>query len=645
MILRRAIFLSLLFIALFFPQISFSESNIATEIFGSPPLISRVVVSPSGNKLALLANLEDGSSTIFVRDLKNNNLTPVVNSDNKFMKLRSFKWFDEDIILAKVWFSEKMYRTMLDNFGLLRINADGSGFESMFQKKHFKKLYRPPLYQDQIIDWLEDDPDHILVNIRTTIDRYPDVVKVNVHKRELSLAKRAKTYVNSWKTDRFGRVRIGRAYNPDKELENSIIFHDLQIDKWRTVLEYAEFSEDEINILGFGEDPNKVWFLAYENGRKAVFSADFSQKVIQPTLVFSDPFRDVEGGLRYKKGSKEPIGIYFWDEENRLITWDKEAAAFEKSVYDQFPGKEVYFGSKSEDGNRYIIFVENSSTPGVFYLGDKTLGTLDLVSEAYPSLRDVSLPPKEVVNYKARDGLEIEAYLTLPENKKTNLPTIIFPHGGPIAADRKQGFDYWTSFFSNRGYAVLQMNFRGSTGYGYDFMKAGLGRWGLEMQYDVEDATKWIVNEGVADPNRICIVGGSYGGYAALMGVATSDLYQCAVSFAGVTDLAQLLKNSRMFTNGKMVRQMLGDNRSKLMKTSPVNLASQIKVPVLLVQGEDDSRVPLKHGKSMRDAMKKANVDFIYIQQENSDHFLTLKANRLQFFRETEKFLERHIGK
>ena len=320
--------------------------------------------------------------------------------------------------------------------------------------------------------------------------------------------------------------------------------------------------EDEINILGFGEDPNKVWFLAYEDGRKAVFSADFSQKVIQPTLGFSDPFRDVEGGLRYKKGSKKPIGIYFWDEENRLITWDKEAAAFEKSVYDQFPDKEVYFGSKSEDGNRYIVFVENSSTPGVFYLGDKTLGTLDLVSEAYPSLRDVSLPPKEVVNYKARDGLEIEAYLTLPENKNIIIPTIIFPHGGPIAADSKQGFDYWTSFFGNRGYAVLQMNFRGSTGYGYDFMKAGLGRWGLEMQYDVEDATKWIVNEGVADPNRICIVGGSYGGYAALMGVATSDLYQCAVSFAGVTDLAQLLKNSRMFTNGKMVRQMLGDNRS-----------------------------------------------------------------------------------
>ena len=180
--------------------------------------------------------------------------------------------------------------------------------------------------------------------------------------------------MGSWKTDRFGRVRIGRAYNPDKEKENSVLFYDLQSKKWRTVLEFAEFSEDEINILGFGEDANEVWFLAYEDGRKAVFRADFSHNDLQPKLVFADPLRDVQGGLRYKKGSKDPIGIYFWDENNRLITWDKESFEFEKSVYDRFPDKEVYFISESKDGNRYVIFVENSSTPGVFYLGDKTLG-------------------------------------------------------------------------------------------------------------------------------------------------------------------------------------------------------------------------------------------------------------------------------
>jgi len=233
--------------------------------------------------------------------------------------------------------------------------------------------------------------------------------------------------------------------------------------------------------------------------------------------------------------------------------------------------------------------------------------------------------------------------LTLPEGKNKKLPTIIFPHGGPIAADGEKGFDYWTSFFANRGYA--EMNFRGSTGYGYDFMKAGLGQWGGQMQEDVEDATYWAIKEGIADPDRICIVGGSYGGYAALMGAATSDLYQCSVSFAGVSDLLYLLDGGRRYGGEESIRIMLGDkSRSELREISPVYLADQIKIPVLLVQGDDDSRVLLKHGEAMRDAMEEAGVDYIYIQQEDSDHFLTLKRNRLQFFEETEKFLKKHIG-
>ena len=299
----------------------------------------------------------------------------------------------------------------------------------------------------------------------------------------------------------------------------------------------------------------------------------------------------------------------------------------------------------SDDRNRYIIFAENSSTPGSFYLGDKKLGTLNEIAHSYPALANVELPPKKAFFYKARDGLDIEAFLTLPEGKNKNLPTIIFPHGGPIAADGEKGFDYWTSFFANRGYAVVQMNFRGSTGYGYDFMKAGLGQWGGQMQEDVEDATYWAIKEGIADPDRICIVGGSYGGYAALMGAATSDLYKCSVSFAGVSDLLYLLDGSRRYGGEEGLRILLGDkSRSELKEISPVNLADQIKIPVLLVQGDDDSRVLLKHGEAMRDAMEETGVDYIYIQQEDSDHFLTLKKNRLQFFEETEKFLQKHIG-
>lgn len=631
---------------LFFTEVSVSEEQIPTDIFGSPPLIADVKISPSGEKIAVYATLENGDSAILVRDLsKNEPLRPIVSSDNKTLKLTGFSWFNEETILSRAWFAADYYSTKIDLTRLVKINVDGSGFKTLFKKRHFKDLPDNFPQRASIIDYLLNDDDHILVQIRTSNYRYPDVVKLNIDKNSIRMVQKAKTHVRSWRTDKEGRVRVGNKYERDQEITSAILFKDLSTNKFRTIWKFANLSEDSKAILGFGENPNKVWFEAYEDGRLAVFSTDLSKQNIEPSLVYSHPKKDVETRLRYKKGKKDPIGLYFRDENYHLVTWDEKEAKFEESIYKLFPGKEVYFLSTSKNGNRYILFVEDTSTPGSFYLGDRKKGTLELIADSYPALIDVELPQKEELNYQARDGLEIEAFLTLPKGKKKNLPTIIFPHGGPIAADGAEGFDYWTSFFANRGYAVLQMNFRGSTGYGYDFMKAGLGQWGGQMQDDIEDATKWAIDKGIADPKRICIVGGSYGGYAALMGAATSDLYQCAVSFAGVTDLLYLLDESRRYGGEEVLRIMLGDkSRSELSATSPVNLTDQIKIPVLLVQGDDDSRVLLKHGQKMRDAMEDSGVNYIYIEQEDSDHFLTLKRNRLQFFKETEKFLKQHIG-
>ena len=631
---------------LFFTEVSVSEEQIPTDVFGSPPLIADVKISPSGEKIAVYATLGNGDSAILVRDLsKNEPLRPIVSSDNKILKLTGFSWFNEETILSRAWFAADYYSTKIDLTRLVKINVDGSGFKTLFKKRHFKDLPDNFPQRASIIDYLLNDDDHILVQIRTSNYRYPDVVKLNIDKNSIRMVQKAKTHVRSWRTDKEGRVRVGNKYERDQEITSAILFKDLSTNKFRTIWKFANLSEDSKAILGFGENPNKVWFEAYEDGRLAVFSTDLSKQNIEPSLVYSHPKKDVETRLRYKKGKKDPIGLYFRDENYHLVTWDEKEAKFEKSIYKLFPGKEVYFLSTSKNGNRYILFVEDTSTPGSFYLGDRKKGTLELIADSYPALIDVELPQKEELNYQARDGLEIEAFLTLPKGKKKNLPTIIFPHGGPIAADGAEGFDYWTSFFANRGYAVLQMNFRGSTGYGYDFMKAGLGQWGGQMQDDIEDATKWAIDKGIADPKRICIVGGSYGGYAALMGAATSDLYQCAVSFAGVTDLLYLLDESRRYGGEEVLRIMLGDkSRSELSATSPVNLTDQIKIPVLLVQGDDDSRVLLKHGQKMRDAMEDSGVNYIYIEQEDSDHFLTLKRNRLQFFKETEKFLKKHIG-
>ena len=643
---KKFLSLSLLSLLLIFSGVTYSEDQIPTDVFGSPPLIGTVKISPSGEKIAMYATLQNGDSAILVRDLTKSEspLRPIATSDNRTLKLLSFNWFNDDIILASAWLAADFYGTKLDNTRLLRINVDGTGFEPLFKKRHFKDLPWQPPQQTGIIDWLEDDDDHILVSVRVSNMRSPDVVKVNVKKNTIKIIKKGVAGTSGWMTDEYGEVRIGYTYDRNRSA-GTIIFKDHGSTKWRTIWEYKTLSEDSVSVLGFGEQSNKVWFEAYKDGRIAIFSADISKQNFEPELVYSHPERDVETRLRYKKGIKDPIGIGFRDENYHMVTWDKEEAEFEKNIYELFPDQDVYFGTSSKDENRYIIFVENSSTPGSFYLGDRKLGTLDLVAHSYPALANSVLPAKEAITYQARDGLEIEAFLTVPEGKEKNLPTIIFPHGGPIAADGEKGFDYWTSFFANRGYAVVQMNFRGSTGYGFDFMKAGLGQWGGQMQEDIEDATTWAINEGIADPERICIVGGSYGGYAALMGAATSNLYKCSVSFAGVSDLLYLLDESRRYGGEETLRIMLGDkSRAELRETSPVNLADQIKIPVLLVQGDDDSRVLLKHGQSMRDALEEAEVEHIYIEQEDSDHFLTLKRNRLEFFKETEKFLEKYIG-
>ena len=637
---------------LLFSGVSLSKEFIPVEVFATLPQFRDVEISPDGTKLALFANLKNGYSAIYIQDLESNKgLMPLLSSDNKQMKLQSFSWFDNETLLADAWFSADFFRTKIDNTRLLYVKADGtkfdngSAFQPVFRKEHFKKLARIPQFHNTVIDKLSDDPDHILVSIPINNDRYPDVVKVNVRSSAIDVVKRAKSDIRMWKTDKEGKVRIGFGFDRKaSKNQQSVLYKDPDLDQWKTLWKFGLFDEKEVNVLGFGEDPKQVWISAYHEGKLAIFKVNIEDgKEVSRELVYSDPNRDVEGSLRYAGGSKDPIGVRHWDENGRLVTWDQEIAKFEKTVYDQFPDDHVYFISFSKDRKRFILYVVDNDKPGEFYLGDETEGGLDLIANTFPRLSGVDIPPREPVYFNARDGLEIEAYLTLPKGQNKNLPTVIFPHGGPIAADDDVRFDYWTSFFTSRGYAVLQPNFRGSSGYGLDFKKAGLQRWGLEMQTDIEDATRWMIDEGIADEDSICIVGGSYGGYAALMGAANSNLFKCAVSFAGVTDLSLLIKESWYYGTGKMTREMIGTERSKLIKTSPVNLANQINIPVLLVQGEDDSRVTLEHGTRMEAALRRAKADYIYIQQEDSDHFLSLAKNRLEFFRAMDLFLSEHL--
>ena len=267
-----------------------------------------------------------------------------------------------------------------------------------------------------------------------------------------------------------------------------------------------------------------------------------------------------------------------------------------------------------------------------------------MLFEQYPGLQDLAPTNHNLVSYTARDGTKIEGYLTLPNGANGPIATILHPHGGPGAREY-DGFDYWTSFFTNRGYAVFRPNFRGSSGYGKQFANSQMQGWGLTMQDDITDATQWLIDEKIADPNRICIVGASYGGYAAAMATVKSpDLFKCAISFAGVMDLQRLVSKSRYFLNKKFVKKQIGDDEDDLAARSPYYSAEKINIPMLLLHGEDDRVVEVGQSREMFDELQDLNKDVKYVELKNGDHYLSIQRNRHRVFAEMDAFLKVHLG-
>jgi dipeptidyl aminopeptidase/acylaminoacyl peptidase len=318
-----------------------------------------------------------------------------------------------------------------------------------------------------------------------------------------------------------------------------------------------------------------------------------------------------------------------------------------------FPGVAVRALSWNTTLDKLIVEVDSPQRPIEYYFLDRTTHAASKIGSAYPDLQSFDLGATQPYPYKARDGLEIPAYLTLPPGKTAkNLPLVMLPHGGPDARDEIR-FDWLAQFFANRGYAVLQPNYRGSSGYGETFTKAGAHQWGLKMQDDLTDGVRKLVADGIADPKRVCIVGASYGGYAALAGAAlTPDVYACAVSFAGVSDLQKMLgferaRGGKDSQSDSFWTSRIGstyEDTEQLRATSPAQHANQIKCPLLLMHGEGDTTVPIDQSEVMADAMKRAGKQVEFIRFAGEDHYFSLADTRIRFLKETEAFLQKNIG-
>jgi dipeptidyl aminopeptidase/acylaminoacyl peptidase len=376
--------------------------------------------------------------------------------------------------------------------------------------------------------------------------------------------------------------------------------------------------------------------------------------------------------LKLKDGATEPLAVptaglsgLIWDDysgalvavvhgaDSPTVEWlDPELGAVDATLKKALKGKTVALSNWSQDRTRFVVRASSKGSPPVWYLFDKTRKELSPLGEEYPALKEVAFGPTRWITYKARDGLEIPAYLTLPPGapeKGAKAPLIVLPHGGPGARDGF-GFDYLAQFLATRGYAVLQPQFRGSWGFGKAFEDAGRGEWGGKMQTDLLDGVAAVAASGDADPERVCIVGASYGGYAALAGVSLHpEAYRCAASIAGISDLGLFLVEAKRIYGAdgagmEAWRTILGDApTSKLFAASPAKQAASIRAPVLLIHGDKDTVVPIEQSEVMAQAMKAAGkpVEFVTLADEN--HYLTKTTTRTQTLQALEAFLAKNL--
>ena len=421
----------------------------------------------------------------------------------------------------------------------------------------------------------------------------------------------------------------------------------------RLLMEDVSQTGAGVNAVGFLEDGRLVIVDSFDEDPRSRFYAVNTTNGAREALVEHERF-DVDGAIR-DPWTHRIVGAEWTEDFPRQRFFNAELQAIQQRLQARFTEGYVTIRSWSQDKSRIVVFAESNSDGGVYYLYEPATDNLRGVGQRYPALNnEQALGRRQAISYRARDGVRIPAYLTLPAGvEASQLPLVLLVHGGPHARDTF-AFDWWASFLASRGYAVLQPNYRGSTGYGSEWFETGRGGWGDGvMQNDVIDGVDALARNGIIDPDRVCIMGASYGGYAALAGATlTPDKFRCAVSVAGVSDLVLMLNQTAAQSGGgnsmssDWWRLSIGDRRGDhehLQAISPANLAAQVQAPVLLMHGEHDTVVPNQQSEIMAQRLRAAGREVRFVEMPSDDHWLSNGATRTLMLREIETFLAAHL--
>lgn len=544
---------------------------------------------------------------------------------------------------------------------LIAVNADGSKPLAIFgpsvgaatrEMQTGSKLKKATTIRawGQVLDTLLDDDDNILVYGAPLGEMSYDgartrVYKVGVYNAKIQEVERSPVRNGDFLTDDAGAVRVVQGV--DAHSRSHLYYRAKDADQWQSLSETS--IDDAPDLLGISGDGNTLYLSGGPKGSpEGIYT--LNPATGQQETVAGDPVSTATAVFR-RPNSKQPIAFEFMPGRSVVNYLDpKEPLShLHRSLVKAFGDQMVEFTSFTKDGKEAVAFVHSDRNPGDFYIINLQTKKADYLMSRADWLDPQELAEMKPFSLKARDGLELHGYLTLPNGVEAkNLPLIVFPHGGPHGPRDMWDYDTQVQLLANHGYAVLQLNFRGSGGYGTEFMTAGYRKWGREMQDDLTDATLWAVQQGYADKKRICIAGASYGGYAALMGaVREPDLYRCVVSYVGVTDLPLMFSegdSQRGMIGVTTLEKYLGSDQAELKARSPVYNVDKIKAPVFLAVGGRDERVVPTHGERMRDALTKAGKPVEWLYMSDEAHGFYKEEHNTELYTKMLAFFEKHIG-
>ncbi len=525
-----------------------------------------------------------------------------------------------------------------ENFQLFSVSIDG---------KDQKALTPFPKVRTMILNDLRYVPGkekEVMIQMNKRDARYFDPYSINIESGELKeLYKNDKNF-ESWYTDHNGVIRLATKTDG----VNITLYHRAtEADPFDSLLTTSYKEAFNPNLFTFD---NKNIYVASNIGRDktAIVEYDLAAKK-EIREIYSNPEYDVDG-VDYSPKRKVLQSAFFtsWKNEQHFI--DKEAEAEYTKMKDKFKGYEIAIYGNNNEEDKFIVWTGNDKLPSKFYFYDKKSGETKYLATGRPWLKEEDMATMKPIEYKSRDGLTIHGYLTLPKGVEAkNLPVIVNPHGGPWARD-VWGFNNEVQFLANRGYAVLQMNFRGSTGYGKAFWLKGSKEWGKKMQDDITDGVNWLIKQGIADKKRVAIYGGSYGGYATLAGVAfTPDLYACAVDYVGVSNMFTFMNTIPPYWEPfkKQMYELVGDpvkDSALLAEVSPALHVGNIKAPLFIAQGANDPRVNKAESDQVVEALKKRGVSVEYMVKNDEGHGFANENNRIDFYKAMEKFFDKHLS-